>query len=279
MDPQRNEDNDNNVQFEHGENNETKMDAEAIAQCPFCCKGFMSDKFLLEHVKTNSCKARVAKKKDLSGTVTALLSRVDRLENVIVTLEKRIDAMARNEVILLDRIRATKATEIPKEDDQTTEVQQNVEFPPNGTSSIPYDRCSISHIATAELAKCVREYEYSGIRRMTKLIYFNQVAPKNKSIIVTKGRSMTVYICTEDGQWDLHSKASALKRICRQVLCYMSAKLDDEDFQIDLKQLYGIHKTKLEQVITDIDECINDASGKTHRKFYDDVWCLLASSI
>ena len=266
--------NDDNI-----DNTDQGTTAATVAQCPFCCKGFTTDKHLLEHVKTNNCRAKIAKKKDVTGLVTALIARVDKLENVVVTLENRVDALARNEVILLDRIRLMKDLASNNNGLEKDDVEPApAHVPPHGSASMPYDRCSISHIEASEIAKCVKEYEYSGIRRMARLIYFNQEAPHNKAIISNKGRSMTVYICTEEGQWDLHSKASALKRICRQVLCYMSAKLDDEDLQVELMRLYGIHKAKLDKVIGDIDECINDATGKTHRKFYDDVWCLLTSS-
>ena len=264
---------------------EFQLDADAIASCPFCCKAFSSESRLLTHVKAQECCMRLKRKKDdPMAMIASLVARLEQVEKVVDGLNQRINVLSQNEVILLERLRL-KDEQIRKqstsqEDTYGTSGTERImekttdgTFPPHG-QCVPYDRCSIAHIKTSDLAKCVKEFEISGIRRMTRMIYFSPDAPRNKSIIVTKGRSSAVYIYTDDGQWDAHSKNSALKRISRQVLNYMSAKLDDEDLQAELMEL-GVARAKLEQVIQDIDECINDTSGKSHRRFYDDLWSTL----
>lgn len=252
-----------------------------IAACPFCCKTFSTDSGLLAHIKTQQCSFQLKKKKkeDPLAIVSTLVKRMEHLERLVEAFSQRIEVMSRNEVILMDRL-LNSQKEVPEakktHHSVTPEHTPSSAFPTQG-QCVPYDRCSILHINTMDLVKCVKEYEFSGIMRMAKMIYFSPSAPKNKSIIITKGRPTSIFICTDEGHWDAHSKNSALKRLSRQVLNYMSAKLDDEDLQTEMNLAFGVPRAKLEQVISDIDECINDSTGKTHKKFYDDLWNMMMS--
>lgn len=264
--------------------------------CPFCCKKFSSDQRLLAHVKGKLCKA-VRSDKGESKKVEQLTAEVKQLKTTLndvlsklALLQARMDAVSENELAVMERVKVledggrpiSNADVTPKpqkrvrtdaEDEPEPQTQTQTQTPP--AAIVPFERASIMHIMMPELAKCVRDFEFSGLRKMTEMVYFNCNVPKNRSVKIRRGQTRFAVLLSEDGKWEVNSKASVLKRVVRKVLNIMSAKLDDSDVQDQLVEDYNINRNKLEQVIQEIDEAINDASAKKHKRFYEDIWCLM----
>lgn len=269
--------------------------------CPFCCKQFSSDKRLLSHVKNRKCVFKQAKKNESKDDIIyALNQEVATLRNIVQTLSAKFDQMAlrleavcENDVNLLEKVKELECNVPAKrqkshvhairdevesdQDENGNRVVQMLSDDMNDTTLnvLPFDRASIVHISSSDMAKCIRDFEIGGIKKLVKLVYFNDKAQQNMSVRLANGRIRSVHIYTDDNTWETYSKNSALKRITKQVLNFMSAKLDDSDVQDDIIEHCSIPQAKLDQVIEEVDKCINDGTGKTHKRFYDDIWCLI----
>jgi uncharacterized coiled-coil protein SlyX len=260
--------------------------------------------------KENGFKQRRIDK--LESEVRGLKSTVETLVAQLAQVTSRLEAVANNDIEMIERFKAlsnavaqaphaprrggmaankrARAQEDTSEGSESTDDTQaasdaepdsktntqptanKVQQPPRPPAA-PFDRATIAHVTLHELAKCVRDYECSGLRYMAQLVYFNPKVPRNASVSVKTAQC--VHIMSDDGNWEPHSKASALKRVVRQVLNLLSAKLDDPDTQDELVEDYKVSRSKVEQIIEDVDACINDASGKKHKKFFDDVWSVM----
>lgn len=281
--------------------------ATGCVSCPFCCKKFASDQRLLAHVKGNLCKAVRSEKGDskkieqLSAEVKQLKATLSDVMAKLAQLTSRMDAVSDNELAVIERVKVledggavqaapsttkARASKRTRSDDGSEEVdehpaadadkdQEQQPQAPQVPSVVPFERASIMHVMMPELARCVRDFEFSGLRKMTEMVYFNASVPKNRSVKIRRGQTRFAVLLSEDGKWEVNSKASVLKRVVRKVLNIMSAKLDDSDVQDQLVEDYNINRNKLEQVIQEIDEAINDATSKKHKRFYEDIWCLM----
>lgn len=138
----------------------------------------------------------------------------------------------------------------------------------------PIARTTATHLTDAHVAKCVKEYNTSGLRKFAELVFnMNNSTGPQSPIVYDPKLKENVRICLEtEGKWEVYPRDTALKIITKQLLCLFLAKLEDDDTQDAFVRQFKIPMSAIEYVVKDVESAL---SLCTYKQFYKDIWCLI----
>jgi hypothetical protein len=147
--------------------------------------------------------------------------------------------------------------------------------PPPPQRVVPVDKVTSFHLGPREIAHCVKDFEFTGFRKLAKLVYFNDAAPQFKCISMGSLRERRVNMCVDGGRWESFPHDTAMKRIVRELIMVMNHKLDDDDLVEDLVGTYGIARPRVKTVVSVVESLFAEKDIAKLRPYFSDLWCLI----